>query len=89
MHDLQESEPKTMKNSIKHICCVDSINENIVRLSMGSDGEKTHLLPLELFPKGIKEGHWLDITINIDDKATKKGKQDVADLYKELEEGNS
>jgi hypothetical protein len=74
-----------MKNSnVKHICCVDSVSDGIVRLLIGADGEKVHFLPLELFPDGIKEGDWLNLTISIDEVATKKGKQDVADLYREL-----
>ena len=78
-----------MKNTnIKHLCCVDSVSDGIVRLSIGANGEKVHYLPLELFPEGIKEGDWLNLTISTNDKATKKGKQDVADLYKELE-GNA
>ena len=72
-----------MKN-IKHVCCVDSVNDGIVRLLVGHDGEKVYYLPLELFPDGVKEGDWLNLTIEIDAKVTKKGKQDVEDLYKEL-----
>ena len=76
-----------MKNtSIKHICCVDSISDGVVRLLIGDNGEKVHHFPLELFPKGIKEGDWLNLMISTNDRATKKGKQDVADLYKELED---
>jgi hypothetical protein len=74
-----------MKNSnVKHICCVDSVSDGIVRLLTGTDGEKSYYFPLELFPDGIKEGDWLNLAISIDSKASKKGKQDVADLYKEL-----
>ena len=72
------------KSKVRHICCVDSISDGIVRLLIGDDGEKVHFFPLELFPDGIKEGDWLNLTISIDEDATKKGKQDVADLYKEL-----
>ena len=73
-----------MSKSIKHICCVDSISDGIVRLLIGADGEIVQFFPSELFPEGIKEGDWLNLTINIDTNATEKGKQDVADLYGEL-----
>ena len=73
-----------MVKKSEHVCCVDSVSDGIVRLLAGNDGEKVHFLPLELFPKGIKEGDWLDLTIKINDSATEKGKRDVADLYKEL-----
>ncbi|MCL1874868.1 MAG: DUF3006 domain-containing protein [Synergistaceae bacterium] len=74
-----------MGKSIKHICCVDSIDEGTVRLLTGTDGDRAHFFPLALFPKGIKEGDWLNLTISIDSNATKRGKQDVEDLYKELQ----
>ena len=70
--------------NVEHICCVDSISDKIVKLLIGADGKKAQIFPLELFPDGIKEGDWLRLTINIDKNATEKGKQDVADLYKEL-----
>ena len=76
-----------MKKS-EHICCVDSVNDGIVKLLTGNDGEKVHFLPLDLFPKGIKEGDWVDLVIKNNDGATEKGKKDVADLYRELG-GNS
>ena len=71
-------------NNIKHVCCVDSISDGTLRLLTGADGEKAYFFPLELFPDGIKEGDWLDLTITINDNAAKKGKQDVADLYRNL-----
>jgi hypothetical protein len=71
-------------NDVKHVCCVDSVSDGIVRLLTGSNGEKAHFLPLELFPDGIKEGDWLNLIIGFDNDATEKGRQDVADLYKEL-----
>ena len=80
-------------NIKKHVCCVDSVSDGIVRLLLVGDdarivpptgGEKAYYFPLELFPDGIKEGDWLNLTIGVDVKATRKGKQDVADLYKEL-----
>ena len=74
---------KKAKN-VEHICCVDSISDSVVRLLIGADGEMAQFFPLELFPKGIKEGDWLKLSICIDKNATDKGKQDVADLYKEL-----
>jgi len=74
------------QNKIKHVCCIDSVSDGIVRLLTGDAGENVYFLPLELFPDGVKEGDWLNLTINIDEKATKKGKKDVADLYRELGE---
>jgi len=74
-------------NIVKHVCCIDSVNDGIVKL-LTADGEKSYFFPLELFPVGIKEGDWLNLSINIDNNATKKGKQDVADLYKELSSKN-
>lgn len=75
-----------MEKCVKHICCVDSINEGIVRLVTGADWDRVHFFPLALFPKGIKEGDRLNLTISIDSNATKKGRQDVEDLYRELEQ---
>ncbi|MCL2767979.1 MAG: DUF3006 domain-containing protein, partial [Synergistaceae bacterium] len=69
--------------NIKHICCVDSVIDGIVKLLTGDNGEKVQFLPLELFPNGIKEGDWLDLEIRINTNATEKGKRGVADLYKE------
>ena len=73
-----------MNKNTKNICCVDSVSDGVVRLLTGADGEKVHFLPLELFPEGIKEGDWLDLIIKINQRATEKGKQDVANLYREL-----
>jgi hypothetical protein len=73
-------------NKVKHVCCVDSVSDGIVRLLTGNDGEKVYFFPLELFPDGVKEGDWLNLIINIDSSATEKGKRDVANLYKELGE---
>jgi hypothetical protein len=77
-----------MVKTVKHICCVDSVNEGIVRLLMGTDGESAFFFFFLLFQSGIKEGVWLDITISVNGNATKKGKKDVEDLYRELSENS-
>jgi len=74
----------TKKKNVEHVCCVDSISDGVVRLLTGTDREKAYFLSLELFPDGIKEGDWLNLIIKIDNDATKNGKQNVENLYKEL-----
>ena len=70
--------------NVEHVCCVDSISDGIVRLLIGTEGKNAQLLPLEFFPEGLKEGDWLNLIIEFNNDATKKGKQEVEDLYKEL-----
>ena len=63
---------------------VDQINDGVATLLLGEDESLTVRVPVSWLPKGVKEGTVLQLSFEIDEAATRRGKRRVKSLLDSL-----
>lgn len=63
---------------------IDSIESQMAKLLLGEDEKVVAYLPTSILPPDAREGTVLQLSLRIDDDATRAGKEEVQTIYDSL-----